>query len=84
MIFRRALALLALSLVLMTGGCCRDRWCCRHPIFPRCRPACCPEPSCCPSSCAPCTAVGYPPPGESFPPPPAPVMPPAPAMPPLH
>ncbi len=49
--------LLALSLVVLTSGCCHDGWCCRHPYAPRCRPACVPEPAPC-GCCNPC---GYPP-----------------------
>jgi hypothetical protein len=64
MLFRRACALLALSLVVLTSGCCHDRWCCRHPNAPRCRPACCPEPE----SCGCCNACSYPP-VQTVPPP---------------
>ncbi len=70
MLFRRLCALLALGLVALTSGCCHDRWCCRHPFAPRCRPACCPEVSC---GC--CNSCGYVPPVETVPPPPVPVGP---------
>jgi hypothetical protein len=65
MLFRRLCASLALLLVVLTSGCCRDGWCCRRPLLQRCQPACCPEPAC---GC--CTMTGYPP-IESVPPPPA-------------
>jgi len=46
MLFRRVCALLALTVVVLTSGCLHDRWCCRHPCAPRCRPACCQPESC--------------------------------------
>jgi hypothetical protein len=68
MLFRRACASFALLLVVFASGCCHDRWCCRHPFAPRCRPACCPE-----TSCGCCNAVGYPP-AETVAPPVGPII----------
>ena len=62
--FRPVYALLALGLIVLTSGCCHDRWCCRHPFAPRCRSECAPDCGCNPC-CNPC---GYPP-AESVPPP---------------
>ena len=61
--FRPVYALLALCLIVLTSGCCHDRWCCRHPYAPRCRSACAPAAEC--GCCNPC---GYPP-VQSVPPP---------------
>jgi hypothetical protein len=60
--FRPLCSLLALALLVLASGCCHDRWCCRHPFAPRCRPACEPEP------CGCCNPCGYPP-VQSMPPP---------------
>jgi hypothetical protein len=59
--FRPVYALLALCLIVLTSGCCHDRWCCHHPFFPRWHSGCASECGC----CNPC---GYPP-TESVPPP---------------
>jgi len=84
MLYRPLSAMLALCLIVLTSGCCPDRWCCRHPFAPRCRPACCPAPS---EGCGCCNPCAYPP-VESGPPPfhPGPLVPfpPGPSPAPFH
>jgi hypothetical protein len=64
--FRPLCSFVALCLVVLSAGCCHDRWCCRHPFAPRCRSECCPPAE----SCGCCNPCGFPPaPMQTVPPP---------------
>ena len=53
---RRLFALLALGTIVLSSGCCHDRWFCHRPILPRnrveCAPCSCPCAAPCGNTCA--------------------------------